>query len=123
MGDRGHIVIEQRGDNAPVVLYSHWNAHGLPSILAHALQHQERWNDHEYLARIIFDVLSTDASEFTGCGIGTTVHSDAWRVINVDPSEQEITFESGHGYRDDKRADKTYSFTEFVRNELGDDAI
>lgn len=119
MGDRGHIIIEQRGENEPVVLYSHWGASGLPSLLAHALEPKKRWADHEYLARIIFDELSADANEFTGCGIGTSIHGDTWRVINVDPNKEEITFETGHGYREDPRGGQTFSFEKFVANELG----
>ena len=115
MGDRGHIVIEQYGDEStPVVLYSHWQASQLPSILAEALSHEERWGDHEYLARIIFDELSACSSEFTGCGIGTEIHGDTWRVINVDPDEQEITFESGNGFASDRFSGEVYTFEEFV---------
>ena len=115
MGDRGHIVIEQYGDEStPVVLYSHWQATRLPEILAEALSHEARWGDHEYLARIIFDELSACSSEFTGCGIGTSLHGDAWRVINVNPDEQEITFATGNGYATDEHGGDVYSFEEFV---------
>ena len=115
MGDRGHIVIEQYGDEStPVVLYSHWQATRLPEILADALGHQTRWGDNEYLARIIADELSANSSEFTGCGIGTSVHGDVWRVINVDPNEQEVTFTDPNDYGSDKRLGETYTFIEFV---------
>jgi len=86
----------------------------LPEILAEALSHEERWGDHEYLARIIFDELSACSSEFTGCGIGTEIHGDTWRVINVDPDEQEITFESGNGFASDRFSGEVYTFEEFV---------
>ncbi len=120
MGDRGHIKIEMPGDNDPVYLYTHWDASGLPAILANALAHEQRWGDSEYLARIILDELSEQTTrEFTGCGIGTAVHGDAWRVISVEVNEQEVFFEPENGYRDDPRAGERYSFEEFVESELG----
>jgi len=115
MGDRGNIVIEQWGEEStPVVLYTHWQATNLPVILGEALAHQERWGDNEYLARIIADELSAISSEFTGCGIGTSVHGDTWRVINVDPNEQEVTFTDPNDYELDKHLGETYTFIEFV---------
>ena len=115
MGDRGNIVIEQWGEEStPVVLYTHWQATNLPEILASALSHRERWTDHEYLARIIFDEISSRCSEFTGCGIGTQVHADVWRVIRVDPDEQEIEFDSGELLFADNRSGETYTFEEFI---------
>lgn len=115
MGNRGHIVVEQyKEEVAPVVLYSHWKANELPHILADALAHGERWGDHEYLTRIIFEEMLAGANEFTGLGIGTRRHGDAWRVINVDPNKQEVYFEGGHGYKTDKYSGQTYTFEEFV---------
>jgi hypothetical protein len=119
MGDRGHIKIEQRDGESPVYLYAHWKATELPKILADALAHEKRWNDNEYLARIVFDELSSRCSEFTGCGISTSQHGDTWRVIKVDPQEQEVLFKKDTGYRADPRAGEHYSFEEFVENELG----
>lgn len=116
MGDRGHIVIEQPQNQTAVVLYTHWNASGLPHLLAQALGKEARWNDPEYLARIIFDQISASASETTGAGIGTELHDDCWRVITVDtkPDDGLVKFEAGHGYSDDKYAGRTYTFEEFL---------
>jgi hypothetical protein len=119
MGDRGHIKIEQRGVEQAIYLYAHWKATELPTILAEALAHEQRWNDNGYLARIVFDELSSHCSEFTGCGIGTSEHGDTWRVITLDPQEQTVRFERDTGYRADPRAGEQYSFEEFVENELG----
>lgn len=126
MGNRGQIKVEQRGDDPAVYLYSHWNASGLPALLARALQPGERWDDHEYLARIIFDKLSADTSrDHLGVGIGTNQHGDVWRVIEVDPDEQELRFlaDTGFDHQTDERAGETYSFEEFVASELGDNAV
>lgn len=123
MGDRGHITIEQYGDNPPVVLYTHWHAHAIPGILANALKHEKRWGDPEYLTRIIFDELSDTASEFTGCGIGTAVHGDAWRNVIVDTDEGEIRFDDLDGWNVDERAGETYEFREFVIEEQGEQAF
>ena len=114
MGDRGHIVVEQYGDNDPVVLYAHWRASELPAILATALSHQERWDDPGYLARIIFDELTDHAGDFTGAGIGTEIHGDVWRVIRVDPNNKEVIFEDPNDYDRDEYSGNKYSFERFV---------
>jgi hypothetical protein len=117
MGNRGHIKIEQSGDRDPVVLYSHWGADRLPQQLTSALEQEARWGDPEYLARIIFDKMTEDASrDHTGYGIGTSVHGDAWRVISVDCEEQTVTFEEGHGYGSgDTRGGEKHRFEEYVK--------
>lgn len=94
MGDRGCIVVDHDNDYfGPVVLYTHWGATNLPHYLQAALRKQARWNDPDYLTRIIVEELSAGAnSDVTGVGIGTTVAGDAWRVIDVDVSAKTLTF-------------------------------
>jgi len=73
MGDRGQIKIEDTG----VYLYSHWGGNGLADLLKRILSLRQRWNDPEYLARMIFsEMVSKDLSGETGYGIGTTLHTD-----------------------------------------------
>jgi hypothetical protein len=115
MGNRGQIKIEQYRDNPPVYLYGHWLADRLPAILADALDYEERWGDNEYLTRIIADEMSEQCRDFTGMGIGTAKHGDVWRVITVDPDEQEVRFENtGEKFGTDERVGEAYAFEQFV---------
>jgi hypothetical protein len=117
MGDRGDVTIDDKHSDGQVVLYTHWHASKLPGVVAEALSLEERWNDGEYLARIIFDRISELAGgvgETTGAGIGPEIHTDAWRVLTVDIEAQTVTFEADHGYTDDSHAGESYSFEEFV---------
>ena len=115
MGDRGHIVVHDQFNETPVVLYAHWGATRLPEVLARALAMEARWGDAEYLARIIFDKMhQLTSSETTSLGIGTEIHGDAWRVINVDTKEQMVTFREEGGYSTDEHGGEEYSFEEFI---------
>ncbi len=79
MGDRGQVKI------AGVYLYTHWGAGDLVKDVKQALSLGWRWNDKEYLARIIFDVMSKGCyGEETGFGIGSIQHEDIWRLIEIE---------------------------------------
>ncbi len=81
MGDRGQVKIKDTG----VYLYTHWGASELREAVAAALAKAPgRWDDEEYLARIIFDAMKGDNTGETGFGIGTSEHGDVWRVVEVD---------------------------------------
>lgn len=125
MGNRGYITVEQYGNADPVMLYTHNRAHELPTVLAKALEHGERWGEHDALAHVIYSQLTDGVVSPYGYGIGTVVYDDAWRVITVDPdpNEQTVVFESDHGARNDDRSGEEYGFEEFVHSELDDASI
>lgn len=53
MGDRANIVV--KCDDEQVVFYTHWSGYRIANILANALRRgRGRWNDFQYLNRIIF---------------------------------------------------------------------
>lgn len=82
MGDRGQVKI------AGVYLYTHWGAEDLVQDVKKALSLNWRWDDLEYLARIIFDVISKDQQgEETGFGIGIKQHGDIWRLIEIEDNK------------------------------------
>ena len=98
MRDRGQIKING------VYLYTHWNATKLIGDVQNALAKRWRWNDHEYLARIIFDEMKRrgkilhkkydftaecDIGE-TGYGIGIEQHGDIWRLIEITADNKVI---------------------------------
>ena len=81
MGDRAQVLIKDTG----VFLYTHWNGTELIETVKRALTKRQRWDDPEYLARIIFDeMVGKGQGEETGFGIGTEQHGDVWRIITVD---------------------------------------
>lgn len=96
MGDRSQIAIKEYGEKAKVFLYGHWMGDPRP-ILQEALKKNQRWDDNEYLARIIFDVMTEGMhGEETGFGIGTRKHGDIEHPIPVlDCEKQTITWIKG----------------------------
>jgi hypothetical protein len=89
-----------------VYLYTHWGAHRLPTDVAVALDSaagRGRWQDPEYLARIVFDHMKgDDTTGETGFGIGTH-EGDAQFVIEVNSAKQTVLHE-----------DQFYTFEEFI---------
>jgi len=89
MGDRGQVWIHE--DNHDIWLYTHWNAYQLEEKVKKSLSYNRRWNDAEYLTRIIFQEMIRDHFDpFTGYGIGNSLHGDVYRVIDIDVDKQEI---------------------------------
>jgi hypothetical protein len=99
MGDRAQIrfIFE---DGKDVFFYTHWGAHELPEDLSNALRRgEDRWDDEEYLARIIFcEMIQSDVLGTTGAGIGTGVHGDLNRpLITVDTRTKTVNLGEGSG--------------------------
>ena len=91
MGDRGQVFVKRFGGEDGVYLYTHWGATTLPQDVEKAIAKRWRWNDPDYLARIIFDVMTEDShGEETGYGIGIQEAGDIWRLITVDCKAQTI---------------------------------
>jgi hypothetical protein len=110
MGDRAQVFIEDE----KVYLYTHWNATELPEIVANALARgKERWDDPEYLTRIIFsEMIKDDINGLTGYGIGTTKHNDIWRLITISCSGQIIKIE------DEGKPFQQFRFPDFIAKYL-----
>ena len=106
MGDRGQILIEDTG----VYLYTFYDAAKLDEILRVALiKGSDRWNDPEYLSRIIFQTMIGDDKSNIGYGIGTKTYRDVRRMLKVDCKKQKVLeHESGKKYAHVK------SFTDFI---------
>jgi len=101
MGDRANVKVKD-GDDA-VFLYTHWHGSDLPTILQAALRRGKgRWDDEQYLARIIFcEMIKDDVMGETGFGISAHVGDGADRVLTV-AGEQVTT------------GDKSWSFKQYV---------
>ena len=110
MGDRAQVkIVEESGH--PVYLYTHWYGHKIKEITANALSRGAgRWNDSEYLARIIFsEMIRDDIDGTTGYGISTVQHGDTEILVTVDGNRKEVFVE--HLY---ENKIVRYSFEEFI---------
>jgi len=87
MGDRGQIKIND------VYLYTHWYGSNLKKILASALNRgRSRWEDPEYLARIIFcEMVKGEEMDDEGFGIGPELHGDVGILLTIQ--ENTITYQ------------------------------
>ena len=94
MGDRANILIGgvNGGEFRGVYLYTHWSGTELPLTLQDALKKQWRWDDEQYLARIVFCemVKGVEMGE-TGYGISAVVGDGTGRVLKVDTTTQTVT--------------------------------
>lgn len=132
MGDRANVVslgwpIESEGNRRAVFLYSHWGGTELPETVRKALDSgvgRRRWNDHAYLARIVFDAMQGDSrGEETGFGISTTPPDNQYDFLVLDADSQQVIrvpqsfwAERGHAFRDLDQCD-SISFENYVATE------
>jgi hypothetical protein len=91
MGDRANVYVHD-GIHPGVYLYTHWEGTNLPEVVKVSLAKRWRWNDGQYLARIIFAdmIIGSERSE-TGFGISAQVGDGADKVIKVDTKNQEVS--------------------------------
>jgi len=95
MGDRGQVLIKDTG----VYLYTHWGASALEKVVMQAIAKKWRWNDEEYLTRIIFDEMTKgQRDQETGFGIGTGEHGDIWKLVTVNCKDQTVTLRGEDGW-------------------------
>lgn len=74
-----------------VYLYTHFKGEKINEIVRNSLSKKWRWNDPEYLARIIFEeMIGDDRGTETGYGIGVS-HTGVNRSIEVNCEEQLVT--------------------------------
>lgn len=85
MGTRANIHVIDNDNDPGVWLYQHWDGDFLPSILQCALAKRWRWDDSQYLTRIIFSEMIRDhVDEETGYGISSQAwDGDTRLVVNV----------------------------------------
>lgn len=106
MGARAQVKIKDTG----VYLYTHWGSGSIAENVQDALSRRERWNDPEYLARIIFDQMTVgQAGGSTGFGIGASQHGDIEVLITVDTENQLVTVTEIY-----EKQENTHTFADFV---------
>ncbi len=90
MGARAQVSIKDRIQDIPVYLYTHWGAGSLKEDIRIALERGKgRWDDYEYLSRILFDGMKgDDVTSETGFGIGISEHGDIELLIEILPDQK-----------------------------------
>ncbi len=121
MGTRSQVHFVNSG----VYLYQHWDGNLLASRVQRGLSLNERWDDEEYLTRIIFDSMKSEIEAYlkkeygeepyTGFGIGTVRHWDIEYLVEIDVEKQTVEVLSGFG--DDMASDWIGTFEQFVKKE------
>jgi hypothetical protein len=88
MGDRANVKIVDR--ESTVFLYTHNRGTDLPVILKTALiRGQQRWDDGQYLARIIFcEMIDGNLDGLTGFGISSVIGDGDDRVLTINIQDQ-----------------------------------
>jgi hypothetical protein len=130
MGDHANVVIRsdyRGGNSAPevgtheaVFLYGHWSGCDLPEDLRGALARSSgRWNDAQYLARIVFDrAMRRDLDGETGFGITTRLGDNEYDLLVLLPEQQRLVRLPEAAYRERGFAalddHKSISFAEFI---------
>ena len=101
-----------------VYLYTHDTARNLLSNVYNVLAREKRWDDPDYLARMIFCEMIPEAfwNTETGFGIGTQLYADVELLISLDVLNQKITVSSGLHEFDNF----SMSFSEFLVDFLKD---
>ncbi len=97
-----------------VYLYTHLTAHTLVSEVHDALSQRRRWNDADYLTKMIFcRMIPLECwQEETGFGIGTQLYADVNLLVTVDTTKEIVTIQSA----EDKFDKIVLSFEDFVQS-------
>lgn len=107
MGTRSQVLIEDIG----IYLYQHWDGYDLHKKVKKALKNKWRWDDPEYLARIIFcEMVKEHEEEETGYGIGTSEHGDIEFLVIVNCTNRTVTVKDLNNEKTE-----TKSFEEFIK--------
>lgn len=90
MGDRANVKVVDF--DSTVFLYTHWSGSELPTVLQAALKRgRERWDDGQYLTRIIFCEMIGKDSGLTGYGISSVVGDGDDHIITVNIQKQTVS--------------------------------
>ena len=90
MGDRGNVVCYDGRGN--VWFYTHWRGSELPELIKTALQNgKDRWDDPQYLNRIIFsEIVKGDEDDTDGYGISSFIGDNENPIVRVNHKERTV---------------------------------
>lgn len=85
MATRANIHVVDNDNDSGVWLYQHWDGYELSAVLQRALAKRWRWDDSQYLTRIIFsEMIKDNVDEESGFGISSQPwDGDTRLVVNV----------------------------------------
>lgn len=112
MGDRANVVIDDSGSR--VFLYTHWNGNELPETLRQALERHERWDDAQYLARIVFQKMVGGDNGVTGYGITARVGDNSYPLLIVDVGNQMVKLEAEERGGALRGKQKEFTFEDYI---------
>jgi len=125
VGDRANVAVKQGDEDKYVYLYSHWGGHELPLDLQAALKRNQRWDDYQYLARIIFQQMIGEDKGETGYGISASLCDNERPILVVDCEKQQVRVEPQSKHESSRPSSQrrnvpggTFSFTKFVNLKL-----
>lgn len=109
-----HVI----GPHGSIYLYTHENAKNLVAIVHDVLSKKIRWDDPDYLARMIFCAMIPidEWNSDKGYGIGTQYYIDANLLISVDLPENWISISSFGSGVDNVKMDINDFVTNFYNN-------
>ena len=112
MGTRGQVCV--RGKDGDVYLYRHYDAKDLLSDVHVALSFKQRWDDSEYMARMIFEqMISGNTDKVYGFGISAIKHSDIDLLLIVDCVTQNVIIEK-------KPLEIKIAFDQYIKTQVSD---
>lgn len=92
MGDRANVKWVD-SDDGVLHFYTHWSGYKLQATVAAALNRgRNRWDDDQYLARIVFCEMIQDdvVGGETGFGLATYVGDGEDRIVTVNTKTQTV---------------------------------
>ncbi len=103
MGDRGNVVMKYE-NGGKIYFYTHWSGSRLKEIVKYALiRGKDKWNDEQYLARIVFcEMIKDDVLDTTGFGISPYIGDGAETVI-IDLKKMTANGKSFENYIKEKQ--------------------
>lgn len=106
--------VEVVGPFGRVYLYTHEYAKQLVGLVHEVLSKNVRWNDPDYLSRMIFCTMvpSNEVNDEDGFGIGTQLYVDINLLITIDTNKLTIEISSYGSGVDNVRM----SIEDFVQN-------
>lgn len=101
-----------------VYLYAHTGAPSITKVVHDALSKRKRWDDPDYLARMIFcEMIPREHWESDlGYGIGSVLYTSTNVLISVDTQRQRVIVQSALN----KHESHSYTFDSFVESFASD---
>lgn len=115
--------IEISGPNGSVFLYTHDLAVNLIHVVYNVLSKKIRWDDPDYLSRMLFCELIPKKlwNSDKGFGIGTQMYGDIKYIVTIDTERLTVKLQEKSEDSGIFRGSK-HSFEDFIEN-FADDAI